>query len=114
LEEAYSSLLAALAAARDGDFSVRLPSSGADDLVDLAASAFNEWVGRSDAMMREVSRVSQVVGREGRTAERVSLGHVGGAWAVGIEALNSMVEEVIWRAQEVARVVNDVSEGDLA
>jgi CheY-like chemotaxis protein/signal transduction histidine kinase/HAMP domain-containing protein len=58
--------------------------------------------------------VSRVVGREGRAAERASIGKSAGDWATCIDGINAMIGEVGWRTQEVARIVNDVSEGDLS
>src|SRR4051794_27697282 len=58
-------LLAALSAFRRGDFSVRLP----DDWVGLAgkiADTFNEVIGMNQRLARELERIGQVVGKEGR------------------------------------------------
>src|SRR5437763_16168489 len=76
-------LLAALSAFKRGDFSVRLP----DDWTGLAgkgADTFNEVIGLNQRLARGLDRSGQVVGREGRIAERASLGDVSDCWAEAI------------------------------
>jgi hypothetical protein len=65
-------LLAALEAVRDGDFSVRMPS-GHVGLAGKVADTFNDIVASNRRMALELERVGQVVGREGRTRQRVTL-----------------------------------------
>src|SRR5262245_33641156 len=110
LESKLEELGGVLAAARDGDFTVRMIDDQ-DDVVGSVAATFNDLVQRSDGIVREVSRVSRVMGREGRPAEQATVGEARGAWATCIDSLNSMVSEVAWRTQEVARIIDDVSEG---
>ena len=72
-------LLRALQSARDGDFSVRL----APDLTGLSgkiADAFNDLVSANERMSRELDRVGQMVGKEGKTRVRVASERRSGAW----------------------------------
>ena len=64
-------LLAALEAARDGDFQLRLPAGGAGIAADLHR-AFNELADRREAFSKEVARVGRAIGREGRLTERAA------------------------------------------
>src|SRR5687768_5045550 len=114
LERELDALLDSLKAARDGDLGVRLPNDRNDDVVGQVAWAFNGLMERSDSVVREIGRVSRVLGREGRVAERASVAQVAGNWDECIQAVNSMIGEVDWRTREIARVINDVSEGDLS
>ncbi len=114
LEKQFAALLDSLRAARDGDLSTRLPTDGVDDVAGEVGWAFNGLLERSEAVVREVGRVSRVVGREGRAAELASIGMSAGDWASCIDGINAMIGEVGWRTQEVARIINDVSEGDLS
>ncbi len=107
-------LLDALRAARDGDLTVRVSPDAADGLTSQMAIAFNGLVERSEAVLKEIDRVSRVLGREGRVDERATTGQVGGQWASCIDSVNSMIGEVTWRTVEVARIINDVGEGDLS
>jgi len=73
-------LLRALTAFRRGDFSVRLP----DDWTGLGgkiADAFNDVIDLNQRMAREVDRLSRVVGKQGKIAERGTLGAAPGLWA---------------------------------
>jgi len=114
LEKQLAALLAALRFARDGDLTVRMPTDGPDDKVADVARAFNGLLDRADATVKEIGRMSRVIGREGRTTERASIGHAAGAWADCLGSVNGMVGEVDWRTQEIARVVHDVAEGELS
>src|SRR5580704_4535149 len=63
-------ILASLQTMRDGDFSVRLPGNWTG-LQGKIADTFNEIVTANQQMAKELKRVGQVVGKEGRTRERM-------------------------------------------
>ena len=65
-----NAILASLQTMRDGDFSVRLPGSWTG-LAGKIADTFNEIVSANQQMAKELKRVGQVVGKEGRTRERI-------------------------------------------
>src|SRR3954451_7287827 len=88
---ALEEILAALTAARDGDFSPRLRTRRRDLIGELQVRT-NELLDVNARMARELSRVSRVIGREGRMMERASLGPVPGAWAENVEAVNSLID----------------------
>src|SRR6266436_10209754 len=74
-------LLNALATLKSGDFSIRLPL----DWVGIAgkvADTFNEVVALNQRMSRELGRLRESVGREGRIDQRASLGEVEGIASV--------------------------------
>src|SRR5438874_12137343 len=64
-------LLAAMLAFRDGDFSVRLPSDW-PGIEGRIAEAFNQTLAHEDRIAGEITRLSQVVGKEGRLKQRLS------------------------------------------
>src|SRR5262245_19269094 len=66
-------VLHALQAVRGGDFSVRLAGDhlGIEGKI---ADTFNEIVTANERMAKQLERVGQVVGREGKTRQRVQLG----------------------------------------
>src|SRR3954451_23384422 len=72
-------LLTALQAMRTGDFSVRLRSDGTG-LAGKIADTFNDIIAANERMADQLERVGQVVGREGRTRQRVDFGLSSGAW----------------------------------
>ena len=112
VEPDLSELLQALAAARDGDFSVRLRPRGSGDMARVAR-AFNELLERNDRMSREIGRVGKIIGREGRMTERFSLADAEGEWARSVDSLNALTDDLVRPITEVARVIVAVAEGDL-
>ncbi len=106
-------LLRALQAMRDGDFSVRLPG----DQLGLAgkiADTFNEIVTSNQTLCRELERIGQVVGREGKTRHRMTIGGRGGAWAEMERSVNTLAEDLLWPTSEVTRSIAAVAKGDLS
>ena len=105
-------LLHALQAVRTGDFSVRLAGDhlGIEGKI---ADTFNEIVGANERMAKQLERVGQVVGREGKTRQRVRFGLAGGAWGEMETSINSLIDDLLWPTREVTRVIGAVAEGDL-
>src|SRR5208282_3082379 len=59
-------------------------------------------------MARELARLRQSVGREGRINQRASLGEVGGTWAESVELINDLVADLVRPTSEMARVIGAV------
>ena len=77
-------LLHALQAMRVGDFSVRMAGHQIG-VMGKVADTFNEIVAANQRMAKQLERVGQVVGREGKTRQRVRFGLSEGAWGeIGI------------------------------
>ncbi len=66
-------ILAALRSMAKGDFSIRVSSEQLRGIEAELAEAFNDVVMQNAQLLAEVERVSSVVGREGRIAERADL-----------------------------------------
>jgi HAMP domain-containing protein/signal transduction histidine kinase/DNA-binding response OmpR family regulator len=112
-EEARSRLLlTAVGAFRDGDFSVRLPAdwTGIDGRI---AEAFNQALAHEDRIAREVTRLSMVVGKEGRLKQRMSVPGAIGQWATKVDSLNTLLDDLVRPTTEVARTIGAVAKGDL-
>jgi signal transduction histidine kinase/HAMP domain-containing protein/ActR/RegA family two-component response regulator len=105
-------MLAAVRAFRDGDFSVRLPSDW-DGVDGQIAEAFNQTVSSEDWLWREVSRLSLVIGREGRLKERLALPGATVAWAARVACFNTILEDLSRPTAEISRTIGAVAEGDL-
>ena len=65
-------------------------------------------------MARELVRLRQSVGREGRINQRASLGEVGGTWAESVELINDLIADLVQPTSEMARVIGAVAQGDLS
>src|SRR5438105_3304461 len=111
--DALNELLRALTAARDGDFSVRLPVKRGTVMGEISA-AYNRVAEMNARMAKEFVRVARVIGREGRMTERLSLAGTAGAWATGRDSINSLIDDLVRPTTEVARVIEAVAEGDLS
>jgi methyl-accepting chemotaxis protein len=105
-------LLSALQAARDGDFSTRLPGhwSGIEGKI---ADAFNDVVASNQKIAEELEHVGSVVGKEGRTRYRAKFERRRGAWG-GMEAsINTLIDDLLWPTREVTEAVAAVAQGNL-
>jgi HAMP domain-containing protein/CheY-like chemotaxis protein/signal transduction histidine kinase len=105
-------LLQALQAMRSGDFSVRMTGDhlGIDGKI---ADTFNEIVAANQRMAQQLERVGQVVGREGKTRQRVRFGLASGSWADMEVSVNTLIDDLLWPTREVTRAVAAVAQGDL-
>ena len=72
-------LLRALQAMRMGDFSVRL-AGDAPGLLGKIADTFNDIVATNQHLAQQIEQVGQVVGKEGRTRQRLRMGLATGSW----------------------------------
>jgi HAMP domain-containing protein/signal transduction histidine kinase/CheY-like chemotaxis protein len=107
-----SNLLHALQAMKLGDFSVRM----AGDQLGIEGKivdAFNEIVAANERMAKQLEHVGHVVGREGKTRQRIRLGLSGGAWGEMEASVNTLIDDLLWPTREVTRVIGAVAQGDL-
>ena len=105
-------LLHALQAMRGGDFSVRMTGDhlGIEGKI---ADTFNEIVAANQRMAQQLERVGQVVGREGKTRQRVKFDLSSGSWADMEGSVNTLIDDLLWPTREVTRAVAAVAQGDL-
>ncbi len=106
-------LLKVLSSYRRGDFSPRMPvdRTGASGKI---CDALNDAIERSDRLVRELERLSNVVGKAGNIRQRASLPHAEGAWATAVDSVNTLVSDLVQPTTEVARVIGAVAKGDLS
>src|SRR6187455_1784105 len=105
-------LLHALQAMKSGDFSVRMTGDhlGIEGKI---ADTFNEIVAANQRMAQQLERVGQVVGREGKTRQRVKFDLSSGSWADMEGSVNTLIDDLLWPTREVTRAVAAVAQGDL-
>lgn len=107
-------LLAALRALEGGEFAVRLALPTTDPVLAEIARAFNGIAARNERLTREVVRVSTTVGREGKMTDRASIPGARGGWALKIDAVNSLIADLMQPTTEISRVLSAVAQGDLS
>jgi hypothetical protein len=106
-------LLSGLLALKAGDTSVKLPVAW-EGVPGKIADAFNAVVDLNIRTTAELARLSRVVGKEGKLKQRANLGDVVGFWRDNVEAINSLMEDLVHPSSEVARVIGAVAQGDLS
>src|SRR6266567_1690088 len=106
-------LLKILTAFKRGNFSVRMPVEQTG-LAGKIADALNEVLELNEKMTRELARVSNSVGKEGKIYQRASIGGGSGGWADCVDSLNSLIGDLVQPSTEVARVIGAVAKGDLS
>ncbi len=111
-DHAKRQLLGALRAVARGDFSVKLPTSW-DGLDGDIAEAFNEVVGWNARVLKEVERISNVVGIDGRLGQRAELKAPGG-FGEKLLFTNRLIDDLTHPIAETSRVLGAVARGDLS
>ncbi len=113
VESYKKNLLHALVALNKGDFSVRLKGNpeGIDGKI---IDAFNAVVENNAKMVRTLELTSRMVGKEGKISQRIAIGEMQGAWAGSVEAVNTLIDDLVAPTTEMARVIGAVSAGDLS
>jgi HAMP domain-containing protein/CheY-like chemotaxis protein len=105
-------LLNALRAVTRGDFSAKLPTSW-DGIDGDIADAFNELVGWNGRVLKEIERVSSVVGYDGRLGQRAEL-QAPGSYGEKLLAVNRLIDDLTHPIAETSRVLGAVARGDLS
>ena len=106
-------LLGALLSLKEGDFTVRMPA----DLVGIdgkIADAFNDIAMVAERRARETSRVTHAVGKQGMLKQRMKVAGLAGGWGAEVDAINTLIDDLVWPTTEVTRAVGAVAKGDLA
>ena len=105
-------LLEVLTAFRKGDFSQRMPvdQTGVEGKI---CDTLNDIIDLGQSQVNEVNRIAEVVGREGRLTQRAAAGNLTGSWADSINAVNTLIDDLVQPTTEVARVISAVASGDL-
>src|SRR5947199_334943 len=106
-------LLAALMAFKRGDFSARLPEDWTG-VPGKIADTFNAVIEANQRMTRELERIGRVVGKEGRIAQRASIGEGTNSWSDAIGSINNLIGDLVQPTSEMARVIGAVAKGDLS
>ena len=106
-------LLRVLTAFKSGDFSARMPLAWTG-VAGKVADTLNDVIGANQRMGQELERVGRVVGKEGRIAQRMSIGAAPGDWARAVDNVNGLIEDLVRPNSEMARVIGAVANGDLS
>src|SRR6202049_1267606 len=105
-------LLDVLRAMQSGNFSVRLPGSQVG-VAGKICDTFNSIIDANQRMAQQLEHVGEVVGRQGKTRQRVRFGIGSGAWGEMGSSLNPLIGRLVLPPPEVARAIAAVAQGDL-
>jgi len=106
-------LLKTLVAVKKGDFSARMPIDQTG-IAGKIADTLNDIIEMNERMAAELNRIGTVVGKEGKIAQRASLGNAGGSWSACVESVNTLITDLVQPTAETARVIRSVANGDLS
>ncbi len=112
-EERLNQILTAMVSFRDGNFSVRLPVEWAGTEGRIA-EAFNQTISHKEHLFQEATRLSIVVGKEGKLSQRLSMPSAQGNWLVNTQAINTLIDDLVRPTTDVARTIGAVAKGDLS
>ncbi|MGZ3181617.1 MAG: HAMP domain-containing protein, partial [Telluria sp.] len=106
-------LLQTLMALKKGDFTARMPSDWTG-ISGKIADTINDIIETNEKMVRAITEVSRVVGREGRLTQRASVPGVQGGWGTILSSVNTLIDDLVRPTTEMARVIGAVAKGDLS
>jgi signal transduction histidine kinase/DNA-binding response OmpR family regulator/HAMP domain-containing protein len=106
-------LLSVLARVKGGDFTARMPLEWTG-VAGKVADGLNDVIIANQALGTELSRVSQVVGKQGQLSQRVVLGGWTQGWSDSVESVNSLIDDLVRPTIEMQRVIGAVAGGDLS
>jgi HAMP domain-containing protein len=106
-------LLKTLTALKKGNFSIRLPTDwmGVNGKI---ADTLNDVIEMIDRHVKELERISRVVGRDGKITQRAAPPAADGSWLSLIESVNTLIDDMAQPTTEMARVIGAVANGDLS
>ncbi|MBN3873321.1 HAMP domain-containing protein [Nostoc sp. JL33] len=106
-------LLRTLNAVKQGDFSARMPIDHTG-VAGKIADTLNDIIYQNERMAAELQRIGNVVGKEGKIADRASLGDVRGSWLDCVTSVNTLITDLVQPTAETTRVIRSVANGDLS
>jgi hypothetical protein len=106
-------LLHALMQYRRGDFTARVPADRTG-ITGQVYGTLNDIIEQNQKLTAEIQRISSAVGKVGNVRHQASVTGATGAWAQSIDALNTLVNDLVQPTLDVARVIGAVAKGDLS
>ncbi|WP_161956688.1 HAMP domain-containing protein, partial [Gloeocapsopsis dulcis] len=106
-------LLTTLTEIKKGNFAARMPIDQTG-IAGKIADTLNDIIDMNERLAAELERISTVVGKEGKTYERASLGSVRGSWQDCVGSVNTLVTDLVQPMAETTRVIRAVANGDLS
>src|SRR5580693_2578432 len=106
-------LLRILLQVRNGNFTVRVPI-GEVGVKGRIYDTLNEIISLNEEMMREFTKAGNTIGKQGKLTQRIEVPNAKGSWGTGIDALNSLISDLVHPTIEIAHVISSVAKGNLS
>src|ERR1700735_3295361 len=106
-------LLKVLADVERGDFSARMPLEWTG-VAGKIADRLNNVIAANETLGTELSKVSRLVGKQGKLSQRLVLRGSDQVWSASAQSVNSLIEDLVYPTSEMQRVIGAVADGDLS
>ncbi len=107
-------LLTILAAVKNGDFSVRMPI----DKIGVSGKicdTLNDIISLNETFVQELTLARNTIGKQGHLNHRVELPRTAqGSWQNSVDAINSLISDLVHPTIEIAHVISSVAKGNLS
>src|SRR5678809_1028926 len=107
-------LLRVLSEIRNGNFSVRMPSDGIG-LSGKIYDTINDIITLNELLVSELTEARKIIGKQGKLNHRVERPRVArGSWNTAVDAINSLISDLVHPTIEIAHVISSVAKGNLS
>ncbi len=106
-------LLYVLTEVKKGNLSVRMP-------IDLGGTAgkicdtLNDIIDLNEQIVLEFTKAGNTIGKQGKLTQRLEIPNAKGAWATGVDSLNTLISDLVHPTIEIAHVISSVAKGNLS
>ncbi|HTB52192.1 MAG TPA: HAMP domain-containing protein [Ferruginibacter sp.] len=108
-----SEMLHVLTEVKNGNFSVRMPIDGIG-LNGKIYDTLNDIIALNERMMYEFTKAGNIIGKQGKLTLRIEVPNARGSWGTGVEALNTLISDLVHPTIEIAHVIGSVAKGNLS
>ncbi|HTC01592.1 MAG TPA: HAMP domain-containing protein, partial [Ferruginibacter sp.] len=106
-------LLDVLTKVKNGDFSTRMPIDEVG-INGKICDTLNDIISMNERMMLEFTKAGNIIGKQGKLTLRIDIPNAKGEWATGVDALNSLISDLVHPTIEIAHVISSVAKGNLS
>src|SRR5687767_1828699 len=106
-------LLNILTALKKGDFTARMPTDRTG-ITGKIYDTLNDVIELNEKLARELARVGNVVGKEGKIAQRAFIPGASGSWSSCTGSVNIIITDLVQPTAEVDSVITAVAKGDIS
>ncbi len=106
-------LLNALMEIKHGNFNIKMPTdkTGINGKI---CDTLNDIIFINRKLNQEFIKAQTSIGKEGKLNQRIALPNAQGDWNTGVEALNTLIADLVYPIREIDRVISAVAKGNLS